>query len=92
MPYYDLTEASKEGRLQVSELEEIRAKTYESDQSYKKRANLFHDKHILRKEFAPRMKVHSYDSKLHLFLGKLRSRWPDPYLVSCAFPYGAVNI
>ena len=33
-----------------------------------------------------------YDSKLHLFLGKLRSRWIDPYIVSCVLPYGAVEI
>jgi len=89
---YDFTEASDERRLQLSELEEIRAEAYESARSYKERAKLFHDKHILRKEFAPGMKVLLYDSKLHLFSGKLRSRWTGPYIISRVFPYGAVEI
>jgi len=29
---------------------------------------------------------------LHLFSGKLRSRWTGPYIVSHVFPYGAVEI
>ena len=70
---YDLTEAGEERRLQLSELEEIRAEAYESARSYKERTKLFHDKHILRKEFTLVMKVLLYDSKLHLFPGKLRS-------------------
>jgi len=35
---YDLTEAGEEHRLQLIELEEIRAEACESAQSYKKRA------------------------------------------------------
>jgi len=89
---YDLTEVGEERRLQMSELEEIRAEVYESARSYKERAKLLHDKHILKREFAPGMKVLLYDSKLHLFLGKLRSRWTGPYVVSRVFPYGAVEI
>ena len=89
---YDFTEAGEERRLQLSELEEIRAEAYESARSYKERANLFHDKHILRKEFSPGVKVLLYDSKLHLFPGKLRSRWTGPYIVSHVFPYDVIEI
>ena len=89
---YDLTEAGEERRLQLNELDEIRAEAYESARSYKERAKLFHDRRILRKEFAPGMKVLLYDSRLHLFPGKLRSRWTGPYIVSRIFPYGAVEI
>jgi len=46
---------------------------------------LFHDRHIFTNEFAPEMKVRLYDSRLHLFLGKLRSRWAGPYIVSHVF-------
>jgi len=38
------------------------------------------------------MKVLLYDSKLHLFPGKLRSKWAGPYVVSYVFPYGVVEI
>ena len=53
---------------------------------------MFHDRRILRREFAPGMKVLLHDSRLHLFLGKLRSRWTGPYIVSHIFPHGAVKI
>ena len=29
---------------------------------------------------------------MHLFLGKLRSRWTGPYIVYYVYPYGAVKI
>jgi len=46
---------------------------------------LFYDKHILRKEVALGMKVLLYDSKLHLFSGKLRSQGTGPYNFSQVF-------
>ena len=71
---YDWTTAGEEYRLQLSELDEIRVKAYDSARSYKERDKLFYDKHSLRKAFARRMKVILYDSKLYLFPGKLRSQ------------------
>ena len=76
----------------MSELKEIRVEGYESARSYKGSSKLFSDKHILRKEFTPGMKVLLYDSKLHHFSGKLRSRWMGPYVVSHVFPCGVVEI
>jgi len=70
----DLTEAGEKRRLQLSELEEIRVEADESARSYKERAKHFYNKQNLRKELAPRINVLLYDSKLHLFSGKLRSR------------------
>ena len=49
---FDLTEAGEVRKLQLSELDEIRAEAYENARSYKERAKLFHDRHILRKEFS----------------------------------------
>jgi len=89
---HDLTKAGEERRLQLSELDEIRVEIYKSARSYNERAKLFHNKHILRKEFAPGMKVFLYDFKLHLFSGKLRSRWTGPYIISRLFFYCAVEI
>ena len=37
-------------------------------------------------------KVLLYNSRLHLFLGKLRSRWGGPYIVYRVYPHGAVDI
>jgi len=49
---YDFTEAGEERRLQLNELDETRAEAYKNARSYKENAKLFHDKHILRTEFA----------------------------------------
>ena len=37
-------------------------------------------------------KVLLYNSRLHLFSGKLRSRWGGPYIVHRVYPHGAVDI
>ena len=33
-----------------------------------------------------------FNSRLKLFPGKLRSRWDGPYVVTCVFPHGAIEI
>ena len=84
--------AGVERKLQLSELEEIKAEAYENSRTYKERAKLFHDRHIHRKEFFPGQKVLLYDSRLHLFSGKLRSRWTGPFISSRVFSHGAIEI
>ena len=46
----------------------------------------------MRKTFEPHQKVLLYCSRLHMFLGKLRSRWTGPFIVKVVYPYGAVEI
>jgi len=70
---YDFTKANDETRPQQSKLDELRVEPYKSASSYKESVKLFHDKHILREEFASGMKVLLYDSKFFLFQVKLRS-------------------
>ena len=78
--------------MQLNELEELRRESYESSQIYKERLKLFHDKSIAQKTFEPNQKVLLYSSRLHLFPGKLRSRWTGPFIVKVVYPYGAVEI
>ena len=51
-----------------------------------------HDKHIVRKEFESGQQVLLFNSRLKLFLGKLKSRWSGPFTVTQVFPYGGVEI
>lgn len=53
---------------------------------------VFHDKRILRKSFMPGQKVLLYNSRLHIFPGKLRSRWTGPFMVRTIFSHGAVEL
>ena len=89
---FDLTTAGSQRKLQLSELEEIRNDAYENAKIYKERTKLLHDKSILRKSFSIGQKVLLYNSRMHLFPGKLRSRWEGPYVIKFIFPNGAIEI
>ena len=48
--------------------------------------------HIVRKIFEPLQKVLLYNSRLHMFPGKLRCRWTGSFIVKVIYPYGVVEI
>ena len=52
----------------------------------------FHDKRIFRKTFEICQKVLFYNSRLHLFPGKLKPKWIGPFVVKNVYPYGDVEI
>ena len=89
---FDLDKAHAQCKLQLNELEEIRNDAYDNAQIYKERMKAFHDKNIMRKSFEPSHKVFLYNSTIHLFPGKLKSRWSGPYIVKTVFPHGAIDI
>ena len=63
-----------------------------AQESKKRGPNLFYDKNIVRKTFEPHQKVLLYSSHLHIFPGKLCSRWTGPFIVKVVHPYGVVEI
>ena len=89
---FDMQQASSERRLQLAELEEICNDAYENAKIYKQQMKVFHDKQIMWKSFSPSQKVLLFNSRLHLFPGKLRSRWSGPFIVHTVFPHGAIEI
>ena len=89
---FDMDKAGTLRKLQLNELDEIRNEAYENAKIYKARTKVFHDQSILRKPFEPGQKVLLYNSRLHLFQGKLRSRWSGPFIVHKVFSHGAVDI
>ena len=78
--------------LQLSELNEFRNEAYENARIYKEKTKVWHDKHIMMKEFRPGQQVLLFNSKMKLFPGKLKSKWSGPFTVVQLFPYGAVEI
>jgi hypothetical protein len=46
----------------------------------------------LRRSFEPGQKVLLYNSRLHLFPGKLKSRWTGPFIIRTVFSHGAIEI
>jgi hypothetical protein len=77
----DLGKAGNLRKLQMCELEEHRNDSYESAKIYKEKTKKWHDSHILRREFSVGQSVLVYDSKLHLFSGKFKSRWFGPCVI-----------
>ena len=65
---------------------------YENAKITKNRIKGFLDKYIIRKNFVLGQKVLPYNSRLHLFLGKLKSRWTGSFVVRTVLPYGVVEI
>jgi hypothetical protein len=51
-----------------------------------------HDEGILRRSFEPGQKVLLYNSRLHLFPGKLKSRWTGSFIIRTLFSHGAIEI
>jgi hypothetical protein len=88
----NLDDDSQLRKLQINELEEIRNDAYENSRIHKARINEFHDKKIMRKTFNVGQNVLLYNSRLHLFPGKLRSRWSGLFIVKHVYPYGACDI
>ena len=89
---FNLDQAGKQRLLQMNELDECRRESYESSRIYKERLKLFHDKTIAWKTFEPNQKVLLYNSRLHMFPRKLRSRWTCLFVVKVVYPYGTVEI
>ncbi|GJW12771.1 reverse transcriptase domain-containing protein [Tanacetum coccineum] len=67
----------------INELDEMRLDAYESSISYKERTKRWNDKRIkLPINYERGDKVLLFNSRLRLFLGKLKSRWYRPFSVS----------
>jgi hypothetical protein len=75
----------------MCELEELRNDAYESSKIYKEKAKKWHDRHILRKEFSVGQTV-VYDSKMHVFSGKFKSRWFGPCVIKRDLGHGAFEV
>jgi hypothetical protein len=89
---FHLTKAGSQRKLQLNELEELRNDAYDCARMYKARMKKVRDQNILRQFFEPGQKVLFYNSRLHLFPGKLRSRWIGPFIVRSVSSYGAIEI
>jgi hypothetical protein len=88
---FKLLKAGSQRKLQLNELEELRNDAYDCARMYKAQMKKAHDQSILKRSFEPGQKVF-YNSWLHLFPGKLRSRWTSPFIIRSVVSHGAIKI
>ena len=84
--------ACHERKLQLNELEELRNYSYENSKIIKAKTKAFHDSRISRKILEIGQKILLYNSHLHLFPGKLKSKCTGPFIIKHVYPYGDVDI
>jgi hypothetical protein len=68
------------------------SQTDENAKIYKEKTKKWHDKHIIRREFKIGDFVLLFNSRFKLFVGKLKSKWSDPFQVKRVFEHGAIEI
>ena len=88
----DLSRAGLKRFLDLNELEELRNDAYLNSKIAKERSKKWHDQMITCKNFNKGDQVLLYDSKLHLFPSKLKSRWIGPFIIHQAYPNGSVDL
>ena len=77
----DMGRAGLKRLLDINELEELRNDAYFNSKIAKDRLKKCHDQLIACKNFKQGDQVLLYDSKLHLFSSKLKSRWTGPFII-----------
>ena len=65
---------------------------YENSRIYKEHTKKWHDAKVKIKIFQEGDQVLIFNSRLRLFLGKLKSRWSGPFVVSHVYHYRAVEV
>ena len=88
----DLNRAGLKRCLDLNEMEELRNDAYINSNIVKQRSKRWHDQLISRKQFQKGQRALLYDSKLHIFLGKLKSRWLGPFTIQEVYSNGVVEL
>ena len=78
--------------LDINGLEELRNDAYLNSKIEKDKLKRWHDQLIARKHFQKGDQVLLYDSKLHLFPGKHKSRWTGPFTIQEVYLNGTVDL
>ena len=88
----DLGRADLKRFLDLNELEELRNDAYLNSKISKERSKKWHDQMVACKNFQKGDQVLLYNSKLHIFPGKLKSRWIGPFIIHQVYPNGSTEL
>ncbi|RVW95554.1 putative mitochondrial protein [Vitis vinifera] len=88
----DLIKAGAKRCLDLNEIEELRNDAYINSKVAKQRMKRWHDQLVSNKEFRKGQRVLRYDFRLHIFPGKLKSRWIGPFIIHQVHLNGVVEL
>nr|GEV99083.1 hypothetical protein [Tanacetum cinerariifolium] len=80
------------GQVEVSNRELLRDQAYENSLIYNEKTKKLHDSKIKNRIFNVGDRVLLFNSRLKIFLGKLKTRWSGPFTINKVFPYGTVEL
>ncbi|GKD59856.1 reverse transcriptase domain-containing protein [Tanacetum coccineum] len=89
---FDLKTASDHQKLQLNELNELNDQAYQNSLIYKEKTKKLHDSKIKNHIFNVGDRVLLFNSRLKIFLGKLKTRCSGPFTITQVFPYGIVEL
>nr|GEW55217.1 reverse transcriptase domain-containing protein [Tanacetum cinerariifolium] len=89
---YDLLTVGDHRKVQLNELNELRDQAYENSLIYKEKTKRIHDSKMKDRVFNVGDRVLLFNSRLKIFLGKLKTRWTRPFTITQVFPYGTVEL
>nr|GFA45027.1 reverse transcriptase domain-containing protein [Tanacetum cinerariifolium] len=89
---FNLKTVGDHQKFQLNELNELRDQAYENSLIYKERTKKLHDDKIKNRIFNVGDQVLLFNSRLKIFLGKLKSHWSDPFTISEICPYGTAKL
>nr|GFB31601.1 reverse transcriptase domain-containing protein [Tanacetum cinerariifolium] len=89
---FDLKTAGDHQKVQLNELNELRDQAYENSLTYKEKTKKIHDSKIKNRVFNVGDRVLLFNSRLKIFLGKLKTCWTRPFTVAYVFPYGTIEL
>nr|GEX05039.1 reverse transcriptase domain-containing protein [Tanacetum cinerariifolium] len=79
-------------KFQMNELNELRDQAYENCLIYKEKTKKIHESKIKNRVFNVGDRVLLFNSRLKIFLGKLKTCWTGPFTITQVFPYGTIEL
>nr|GEU61131.1 reverse transcriptase domain-containing protein [Tanacetum cinerariifolium] len=86
---FDLKTAGDHRKLQLNEL---RDQAYENSLIYKEKTKKLHDSKIKNRIFNVGDRILLFNSRLKIFLRKVKTRWSRPFTITKVFPYRTVEL
>nr|GEX23009.1 reverse transcriptase domain-containing protein [Tanacetum cinerariifolium] len=88
---YDLLTAGDHHKVQLKELNKLRNQAYENSLIYKEKTKRLYDSNIKYHVFNVGDRVLLFNSRLKIFLRKLKTHWSGPFTITQVFSYGTVE-